>query len=68
MRKEKWIVFRNFLEFLNAFDFAYDPLKYKKHWGDKIQVLMNNFVAFVQKTNEKKAMYAQTYPDGAAKE
>lgn len=66
VRKEKWIVFRKVLEFLNAFYSAYDLLKDNKHWGDKMQVLMNNFSAFMQTMNEKKAMYAQTYLDGDA--
>ncbi len=43
LRKEKWIVFSKNLEFINAFDPQYDPLKDKKYWGDKIHALMNNF-------------------------
>ena len=67
MRKEKWIVFSKTLEFINAFDPQYDPLKDKKYWGVKMQTLMNNFVVIIQTMNEKKAMYVETYPNKAAK-
>ena len=36
LRKEKWIVFSTTLEFINAFDPKYDPLKDKKYWGAKM--------------------------------
>ena len=47
LRKEKWIVFSTTLEFINAFDPKYDPLKDKKYWGAKMQALMNNFSAII---------------------
>lgn len=63
MRKEKWIVFSKTLEFINAFDSSYDPLKDKKYWGDKMKELMNNFIVIIQTMNEKKATYVHTYMD-----
>ena len=67
MRKEKWIVFRKTLEFINAFDPHYDPLKDKKYWGAKMQALMNNFVVIIQAMNEKKDAYIKAYLDKVAK-
>ena len=63
LRKEKWIVFSKTLEFINAFDPHYEPLKDKKYWRAKMQALMNNFVVIIQTMNEKKAIYVETYPD-----
>ena len=65
VRKEKWIVFSKILEFINAFDSDYDPLKDKKYWGAKMHVLMNNFSAVMQNMNEKKATYVKAYPERA---
>ena len=66
MRKDKWIVFSKNLEFINAFDPKYDPLKDKKYWGAKMQALMNNFVVIIQAMNEKKEAYVEAYPDRVA--
>lgn len=66
MRKEKWTVFSKTLEFINAFDSNYNPLKDKNYWGAKMQALMNNFTVIMQTMNEKKATYVGTYPDRAA--
>lgn len=66
LRKEKWIVYSKTLEFINAFDLHYDPLKEKKYWGAKMQALMNNFAEILQVMHEKKATFFATYPDRAA--
>ena len=66
LRKEKWIVFSTTLEFINAFDPKYDPLKDKKYWGAKMQALMNNFAAIIQAMNEKKETCVKAYPERAA--
>jgi hypothetical protein len=42
------------LEFVNVFEPKYNPLADKKYWGAKIDMLMNNFVGFMQTLNEKK--------------
>ena len=47
LRKEKWIVFSKTLEFINAFELYYDPLKDKKYWKAKMQTLMNNFTVII---------------------
>ena len=47
LRKEKWIVFSKTLEFINAFDPQYDPLRDKTYWGAKMQTLMNNFAMII---------------------
>ena len=66
LRKEKWMVYGKTLDFINAFDPHYDPLKEKKYWGAKMQALMNNFAEILQAMNEKKAAFVATYPDRAA--
>ena len=63
VRKEKWIVFSKVLEFINSFDPDYNPLKYKKYWGARMNVLMNNSFVMMQTMNEKKATYVNAYPD-----
>ena len=65
MRKEKWIIFSKILEFINAFDSDYDPLKDKKYWGAEMHVLMNNFATIMQTMNEKKATYVKAYLERA---
>lgn len=65
LRKEKWMVFSKTLEFINAFDFHYDPLKDKNYWGAKMQELMNNFYEIIQAMNEKRDAYTKAHPEKA---
>ena len=57
------MVFSKTLEFINAFDLHYDPLKDKKYWGAKMQALMNNFAKIIQAMNEKRDAYTKAHPD-----
>lgn len=52
VRKEKWIVFSKVLDFINDFEPKYNPLVDKKYWGDKMNMLMNNFPRIMQTLNE----------------
>ena len=60
-------MFSKVIEFINAFDLDYNPLKDKKYWGARMHVLMNNFVSMMQTMNEKKATYVKAYPDKVSK-
>ena len=66
VRKEKWIVLSKTLEFINAFDSGYDPLKDKKYWGAKMHVLMNNFATIMHAMNEKKVACITAHRETAA--
>jgi hypothetical protein len=66
VRKEKRIVYRKVLEFVNAFEPIYDPLENKKYWGAKMDMLMNNFAGIMQTLNEKKGILAKAHPDISA--
>lgn len=53
-RKEKWLVYKKILDFVQYFDKSYDPLKSFHPFGEKVKFLIEYFEDTMQTLNEKK--------------
>ena len=63
MKKHKWVVFSKVLEFISSFEHNYNSFIDKKYWGEKMNMLMNNFSMIMQTLNEKKGILVKEYPN-----